>query len=400
MSISCIRLELLVVAIFALLIVPTYGQTYTLLHTFTPDDGIYPDERLTVDSVGNLYGGAYYGGGTGCGGYGCGTIYRLSYTGKFTVLHSFNGTDGNTPNGGLLRRGGAVYGTAQNGGNNGNCAIVQGCGTIFKRDNKGNFDVLYNFTGGADGSFPGWGDLGLIVDTAGTLYGTAAFGGNPSCPGLEQVPGCGTIFKIDASGQFEVLYSFTGGSDGAYPHGSLVRDSTGNLYGVTETTAFKLDGTGHLTTLHVFSNGSDGGYPYALLLAGNNLFGAAEFGGDPNCGSNIGCGVIYKLNTKTGKQTILHTFEGADGSKPAGLVKDTSGNLWGGTVDGGDFGCGTVFKLNLATTTLTTVYNFTCDQNNTFFVLDLVRDKAGNLYGTTAPLYGYGSPTIFKITPQ
>jgi uncharacterized repeat protein (TIGR03803 family) len=96
---------------------------------------------------------------------------------------------------------------------------------IFKVNTKGKETVLHNFTGGTDGGYP-WG--GVIRDSAGNLYGTANTGGAlADCYG----GGCGAVFKLDPLGNLTVLHSFTAGADGAYPYAGLVRDSAGNLYG-------------------------------------------------------------------------------------------------------------------------------------------------------------------------
>src|SRR5205085_2474021 len=118
------------------------------------------------------------------------------------------------PVGGLVRdKAGNLYGTSLMGG-------AFGGGTVFKLDTTGTETVLHSFIGGADGAEP---DAGLVRDTAGKLYGTSLFGG---------VFGSGTVFKLDTTGTETVLYSFTGGADGSFP-GSLIRDKAGNLYGTT-----------------------------------------------------------------------------------------------------------------------------------------------------------------------
>src|SRR5271157_4984795 len=83
------------------------------------------------------------------------------------------------------------------------------------------YSVLYTFTGSPDGAFP---VAGLVRDAQGNLYGTTQGGG---------ARGAGTVFKVDTTGKETVLYSFTGGADGAYPGAGLLRDAQGNLYGTT-----------------------------------------------------------------------------------------------------------------------------------------------------------------------
>ena len=156
---------------------------------------------------------------------------------------------------------------------------------------------------------------------------------------------------------FSVLHAFTGGADGILPRAGLVRDAAGNLYGTTEGggasgngTVFELDTTGKGTVLHSFTGGVDGSAPFAGLVRdrNGNLYGTTEFGGASSEGT------VFKLDT-TGKETVLHSFTGgADGAFPqAGLIRDDAGNLYGTAQFGGDLtcsspflgGCGTVFKL-------------------------------------------------------
>jgi len=212
----------------------------TVLHTFELADGygVYGD--LLMDQAGNIYGAASLGGDTSgyCGselviadtfgGIGCGTVYKLDRSGRFNVLHAFNGTDGGPyPDAWLVPdREGNLYGMTGNGGDLSACGGF-GCGVVFKLDRRGNESVLYDFTGGADGSTT---FAGVVRDAAGNLYGATAFGGNLSdCGGS----GCGVVFKVDPAGKETVLYTFTGGTDGANPQGNLLLDEEGNLYGTT-----------------------------------------------------------------------------------------------------------------------------------------------------------------------
>src|SRR5712691_6930847 len=181
---------------------------------------------------------------------------------------------------------------------------------------------------------------GVIRDAAGNLYGTSLAGG--SVRACNNGFGCGTVFKLDRRGIETVLYNFTGATDGANPQASLIQDANGNLYGTTATggvgcgslgcgTVFKLDPTGTESVLHSFTDGADGGYPFdALVPNGESLFGTTQTGGA------FGHGTVFKLD-KTGKQTVLHSFTGAaDGKSPdAGVIRDGAGNLYGTTYSGG-----------------------------------------------------------------
>jgi uncharacterized repeat protein (TIGR03803 family) len=165
---------------------------------------------------------------------------------------------------------------------------------VFKIDPAGTETVLHAFTGAPDGVFPGL--SALLMDSAGNLYGTTPNGGTGTSCGSSL--GCGTVFKIDTSGKETVLYSFTGGSDGAFPEATLVSDSAGNLYGEAGGgglynfgTIFELSATGVETVLYNFTGQRTGGSPSGGLLrdGAGNLYGTAEGGGIANNG------VVFKL---------------------------------------------------------------------------------------------------------
>jgi uncharacterized repeat protein (TIGR03803 family) len=212
--------------IFLLVFVATpwaQGQTFTVLHRFTGNDGSFPEAGLVRDAAGNLYGTTLNGGDQNCSG-GCGSVFKLDKTSKETILYSFTGgSDGEYPNAGLVRdEAGNLYGTTVAGGVSGTgCPEYTTCGVVFKLDTTGKETVLYTFTGGADG---GTSYARLVRDSAGNLYGTTAGGGAFAS---------GVVFKLDATGHETVLHTFTGGADGGLPYAGLVRDSAGNLYGAT-----------------------------------------------------------------------------------------------------------------------------------------------------------------------
>jgi uncharacterized repeat protein (TIGR03803 family) len=277
----------------------------TVLHSFCSAancaDGNTPNAGVIRDEEGNLY-GTTIGGGEFCiEQSGCGVVFKLDRAGQETVLYNFcpngygNCTDGSAPSSGLIRDAvGNLYGTTLGGGANGD-------GTVFKLDPTGRETVLHSFAGGADGSYV---VAGLILDEEGNLYGTTAGGGSG---------GGGTVFKVDPAGKEKVLYSFTGGTDGGWPNG-LIRDEQGNLYGTTLFgglapasspcgvsfcgVVFKLEPTGKETVLYSFTGGADGANPSAALLRdfAGNLYGTASSGGDLSCFPPYGCGVVFKLN--------------------------------------------------------------------------------------------------------
>jgi uncharacterized repeat protein (TIGR03803 family) len=220
----------------------------------------------------------------------------------------------------------------------------------------GSESILYSFTGGSDGHSP-WGKL--IKDVQGNLYGTTLYGGRADSE-------AGVVFKLDVNGTLTVLHAFSGLADGGSPLAGLVKDEAGNLYGTNTQggdfscqlpygcgVVFKIDNTGVFSVLHTF-HGTDGASPAASLVRDNagNLYGTTVTGGDLSCFPyGYGCGVVFKVDTG-GNETVLHSFGGADGALPyASLLRDAAGNLYGTTSMGGDlncsppFGCGTVFRI-------------------------------------------------------
>jgi uncharacterized repeat protein (TIGR03803 family) len=323
----------------------------TVLYSFqgTPD-GWSPDAAVVRDAKGNLYGTTEYGGkSNNCGLGGCGTVFEVSSKGEYTLLYSFQQSDGQNPYGAVVRDAkGTLYGTTISGG-------TAGFGTVFELSPNGIVTVLHSFTGSPDGVAPLG---GLIRDAKGNLYGTTEHGGTSTNCG----EGCGTVFEVSSKGTETVLYSFQGTPDGQYPVTALLRDAKGNLYGGAvlggadgNGTVFKVSRKGVETTLYSFTGGSDGSQPTSALLrdAKGNLYGATGHGGDSNCESPYGCGVAFELSSK-GTETVLHTFTGPpDAAFPLGLVQDAKGNLYGVSGQGGTStqcgnypgGCGTVFKL-------------------------------------------------------
>jgi len=292
--------------------------TKRAIHSFTGgDDGGRPYAGVVMDAAGDLYGTTLSGGPANDG-----TVFKLAppASGKTawteSVLHSFaGGKDGATPYAPVtFDQAGNVYGSTSAGG-------THNAGTIFMLTPPaaGGGDwtetILYNFTGGADGKWPGG---ALILDSAGKLYGTAG-GGVPACG---NPPGCGVAFMLsppsdNVSAWTEtVLHSFTGKSDGAEPDAGLVFGDKGKLYGTT-------------------------------------------FIGGHSCAGSGGCGTVYVLvppsDSAGWTHKVIYAFKGApDGSLPSGgLVLDAAGNLYGTTGNGGivpngqtGSGWGTMFQLS------------------------------------------------------
>jgi len=281
-----------------------------------------------------------------------------------------------------------------------NCAFTLVLGILFAgaSAHSQTLEVLYKFTGGADGSQP---DSPLVRDSQGNLYGTTVTGG------ANQL---GAVFKLSPDGTETVLYSFQGGVDGVWPVG-LTLASDGNFYGVTRYggtppyegygTVFKLTPNGTETVLYAFNGGADGNTPLAGVVrdAQGNLYGTTFYGGDEQCGS---CGVVFKV-APDGSETVLHTFTGApdDGAwSTAGLALDSSGNLYGTTTYGGAHNWGTIFKV-APDSTETVLYNFANAADGANPATTPIFDPQGNLFGTTVPMLfpqnAYG--TVYKLVP-
>jgi uncharacterized repeat protein (TIGR03803 family) len=418
--------------------VPPAAPSFTVLYSFTGADGGFPNAGLFRDAAGNLYGTA--------GVVSAGVVFKLSPTGTYTVLYRFTGgADGAGPNGPLIRDpAGNLYGTTNQGGPGTPPAcgpVMPSCGVVFKLSPTNTETVLHNFAGVPDGAYP---SAGLVRDAGGNLYGTTPFGGsaNSSCKvGTNDYTTCGTVFKISAKGTETVLYSFRSGTDGGEPYAGLIQDGTGNLYGTAnrggesnldvcsnafdrDTTCgvvFKLSAIGSETVLHTFT-GADGANPYAGLIqdAAGNLYGTTANGGaksDTCVNQNLTstCGVVFKLiRCNSGYDfKVLYSFTGgAEGGNPqGGLLRDSAGNLYGTTTHGGatntcdpPSGCGVVFKLS-PTGTETVLHSFT-GADGMFPYAGLIQDTAGNLYGTT--LMGgrtstcnptNGCGVVFRLTP-
>ena len=371
------------------------AQTLTILHSFVggTGDGAEPSTGVVLDSQGNVYGATWAGGNRG----GDGTVYEVTPEGVETVLHSFSSGAYAYPNSLVSNGEGDLYGLTSG---SGSCEPIYGAAfeideagaerTIFnfsraglcnpnaglvmdpqgnlygtvedsvfkltpsKKGKQDTLTILYAFPSCADGCVPRG---NLVFDAQGNLYGTTVNGGSGTK--CEQGPGCGVVFRLTPDGSETVLYSFTGGTDGAYPWGGVILDGQGNLYGTTTAggdlscyfsngygcgTVFKIAPDGSETVLYSFTDEADGAYPHAGVIqdARGNLYGTAPSGGD----SDPRSGTVFEL-TKGGRLKVLHSFNGTDGAYPyAGLVFDALGNLYGTTeYGGGDCNCGTLFKL-------------------------------------------------------
>ena len=401
---------------FAMLLAAANGPASSaekVLYTFKGgSDGANPAAGLISDDSGNLFGTTQEGGNASCDQRGCGTVFELAPDGAETILYVFQGgSDGDTPAGSLISdKSGNLFGMAAFGGVDGTgCSPYGGCGTVFKIAPGGTETVLYTFQGGSDGYGPSG---ALSKDKAWNLYGTTALGGSGNCGDL----GCGTVFKIAPDGTKTTLHAFQGGSDGSDPLGGLIMDSAGNLYGTTPAggsqiscgssgcgTVFRIAPDGTETVLYAFQGGSDGDEPLAGLImdGAGNLYGTTGYGGDGACYLRGGCGTVFRL-APDGTESTLHVFGGDnDGLIPgAGLIMDKVGNLYGTTESGGQsacrrYGCGTVFRL-APDGTETILYSFQRN-HGTGPTSSLLAGKNGELYGTTTAGGVYNHGVVFNV---
>jgi len=319
----------------------TSGWSAAVIYNFTGvNDGASPSTGLIFDTKGNLYGATPT------------TIYQLSPSsgGSWTetTLYTFTGkSDGAFPTGPLaVDATGNVYGTTNRGGSFAGACSTNGCGVAFKlspnADGSYTETVLHTFTGGSDGATA----VGGLMLLGQNLYGATAGGGSLShCSGT----GCGVIFELvpSSTGWKEfVLHSFSGGLDGAQPFGTLVADSSGNLFGAASNVAFELTrsaGRWQEKVLHRFK--ADGvGIPAGgvVLDAAGNLFGESD---SAYCNSFISaCGVVYKLSNSCGGWRVGIPYR--IGDNPSGdLLVDAAGHVFGISNGPSEIGNSAVFEV-------------------------------------------------------
>lgn len=337
------------------------AQTYKDLYNFGHKAGD-PTNPMSAGIIAQSRGGYLFSTAGFGGADNLGAAYRITATGGLTVLHSFDGSDGqNSASGLTLSTDGDYYGTTRQGG-------AFGYGTVYKMSQEGVVTTLYDFQGAADGAYP---IAQPIESTAGEFYGTTEGqgptysgsvykitkdgdftvlhtftgpdGAEPYAPLVQGTDfffygvatnrgayGSGTIYRVSASGDFKVLYNFDG-PHGALPLSGLIQASDGNFYGVTFEggandvgALFRMTPDYTIRVLHDFDDINDGGFANGGLVQATdgNLYGTND-------------SKLFRLN-KQGNFEILHSFTKSTGISPYDtLTQHTNGLLYGTTLQGG-----------------------------------------------------------------
>jgi uncharacterized repeat protein (TIGR03803 family) len=365
-----------------------HAQTFTVIHTFESTQGSHPFGATTIRG-GSLFG-------TTAGDLDKpGSVYQLSPMGSnwLAVPLALFYLDGHGPMGNAdFGPDGHVYSTTQLGG-------MHGAGSIFNLVPRLSLcktaecfwteNVIHDFQYAPDGAYPAGGSL--IWDQQGTLYGTTSGGGNF---------GWGTVYEIAKSQNSwneTPIHSFSDGYDGANPQSGVVFDNNGNLFGTANTaggmcrykggcgTIFELTPNGggwEISILYTFSGNNDGAFPGGVIFdSAGSLYGTTQSGGSGSSGT------VYELSPSGNSWTfnVIYSFSGAEGCGPvASLTLDAAGNLYGATVCGGAYQWGSVFKLTNTPNgwVYTSLHDFTGGVDGAYPECNVSIDTDGTIYGT------------------
>jgi uncharacterized repeat protein (TIGR03803 family) len=322
--------------------ITTSGEE-TVLYSFGgPNDGRWPVAAL-LNVNGTLYGTT-----SGGGALGYGTVFKITPSGAETVLHSFgidsryHISNGSVPLAGLINVNGTLYGTTVHGGAHSCESGYYSCGTVFSITTSGTYKLLHSFGGHLDGHLDGSLPEAALLDVNGMLYGTTSQGGAINS-------NSGTLFSITPGGQYQIVYNFgTNQTDGSEPAAPLI-NVNGTLYGTTSAngsyrhgTVFGVTTEGVETESFSFG-GSNGGGPLAgLKNVKGVLYGTTQSGGVNNLGT------VFKF-TRSGEETVVHSFAKGDGVNPVAGVIAVDGTLYGTTYGSSTYGAkrsfGNVYSL-------------------------------------------------------
>jgi uncharacterized repeat protein (TIGR03803 family) len=367
---------------------PSPAQTFNVIYNFTGGvDGGGP-AGLTVGADGNLYGVA------GGGDAGQGTVFKLTPEGsswRFTRLYSFSGRDGSGPDSPpVVASDGTVYGTTGAGGAYGNGVLF---GLRPSREvlpavfSNWTERLLYSFTGGSDGEGPGG---SLVLDHSGNVYGTASGGG---------ATGGGTVYEF-TNGAIQVLHAFPAfPGDGSGPQGAV--SGAGGLYGITATggaygggTVYTLAGGYNILANFGSQNGgNESGWPlYMAADQAGNLYLSDTWGDLINGCYWLWYGYTFELTYPDWTDVPLIDWN-LEGPLSAWVTPDASGNVYGTAIAG----VGEVFKLTCCWT-YTTLHTFSGPDGSNPNSAPVV-DAQGNVYGVTRQGGAYGNGVVWEISP-
>src|SRR5215208_6778379 len=393
----------LVYAFVSLVFVGTSGATtgvvsFSVLHSFSGSEGETPAAPLVQSADGFFYGVAAHGGDfTVLPPDGGGTVFRMDASGNVTTLHTFKGPEGAWPKSLIQGRDGFFYGTATLGGQPSISPLNPGVGTIFRMDAAGVVTVLYVFPYSIGG---GSSQPGPIVQGAdGALYGSALGAYGTSAVG-------GYVYRFDPiSGDFRHLHDFVG-SDGAIPTGPLFQARDGFFYGTTNQggpwnsgVIYKVDVLGHFELLHSLSPfyPGEGSEPKGGVIQASDgfFYGTTEQGGYG--------GEIFRMDA-AGDFTVIHRFDSylSDGGRPrSGLIEGRDGFLYGTAPSGGQpvtaSRYGIVYRMDKAGT-VTVLHTFTGPDGSRPWA-GLVQGADGQLYGSTVVGGAFGLGVLFRVDP-
>lgn len=381
------------------------AKGFSTLHSFCQQanctDGSSPSADLIADSAGNFYGTTYSG-----GAYGYGSVFKLAPDGSETVVYSFcaqpNCNDGEYPSGPVtLDSAGNLYGTTiTNGGG-------YGGGVVFKITPDGTETVLHTFCAGEYcGDETGYPSGGVVMDSAGNLYGAAI---GHTYIGLRSA-----AYEISPDGTETVLADLPANNDPVVSR--LTLDRNGNLYGTTSNGGSSGDGAVYelrppirgqtqwtSTTLYSFcsqANCSDGFNPEGgvVLDRAGNLYGTTQNGGNLGQACGSGCGTVFKL-APDGTETVLYAFcshaNCTDGRNPqAGLhIGGYGRRIFGSTAAGGGDDAGTVFSIRSGAYNVLHSFSGSDGADPIAGVIP----ESGYLYGTAAGGGADSGGTVFKL---
>jgi uncharacterized repeat protein (TIGR03803 family) len=323
----------------------TPAGVVTTIHSLSgaAEEGRTPYAKLLQASDGNLYGTTYIGGAEARG-----TVFRVSLTGTFATVYSFKAakTEAILPYAGLVEAGdGNLYGTTLRGG-------AGDKGTVFRISLSGTFAVVHSFNG-SDGENP---EGTLINAPNGDLIGTTLSGGTSGRGTIFRVSTAGTLtslFSFPALGAFSSA-GVAVNTEGANPRAGLLLAADGNFYGTAYQggasgygTVFRMTPAGAVSVVHAFTGPSMGGaFPLAPVTqdTSGDLFGTTERGGPVNSGT------AWRINASNQFQ-LLHGYLGAafDGQTTHTALTSLGGFLYGMGYSDAASGAGAIFKLDLGT---------------------------------------------------